>query len=200
MEVGMEPRIFHGNLNPSDLADVLVGEFSRGNLRVQKYGNEDQMVVQIATLSPSHSGGNTGLAVTVKKAPDGVSVVMGDQAWLGVAASIGQTAMATLMNPWNLLGRLDDVAQDIESISLSDEVWKVIERAARTAGASFELSERFRRLECVYCGTGNPIGEPRCIACGAPLGGAQPQTCKHCGFVLQKGESICPNCRQRVED
>jgi len=113
---------------------------------------------------------------------------------MGVAASLGQTAMAALINPWNLLGRLDDIAQDIENIKLPDEVWQTLEEAAVAAGASLELSERLRRAVCVYCNTPNPVGEAACIACGAPLGDSQPRTCLSCGFVVRTGEGVCPNC------
>ena len=41
--------------------------------------------------------------------------------------------------------------------------------------------------------------EGRCIACGAPLGEVQPSTCANCGFVVQKEEKICPNCKTRLK-
>jgi RNA polymerase subunit RPABC4/transcription elongation factor Spt4 len=49
-------------------------------------------------------------------------------------------------------------------------------------------------VACEYCGTANPVGEGACIACGAPLGKLQPNTCSNCGFVIQPGELTCPNC------
>jgi len=116
------------------------------------------------------SGGQTALSVSLQKVEDGVSVQLGKQSWLGVAASLGMTALWTWHNPWNILTRLDDLAQDIENIQIIEDVWETIERTARAAGASFELSERLRRLVCPYCSTANPTGESHCIACGAPLG------------------------------
>jgi predicted amidophosphoribosyltransferase len=53
-------------------------------------------------------------------------------------------------------------------------------------------------MVCEYCLTANPVGEPSCIACGAPLGEAQPRTCLNCGFVVRMNESICPNCKQPI--
>lgn len=190
----MQPRIFHGNLTPAELARALIGQFQRGNWRAQALGSGDQIVVQIATREYAPSGGQTALAVHLQKVEDGVSVQIGQQGWLGVAASLGQTALATLMNPWNLLGRLDDLAQDIENLQMTEQVWRCVEGVARAAGASFELSERLKRMVCEYCNTANPVGEPACIACGAPLGGAQPRTCLNCGFVVKTGEAVCPNC------
>ncbi len=192
----MEPRIFHGNLTPTDIARTLVARFNRGNLRAQQVGDSNRITVQVGTRDRPASGGQTTLTINIEKAADGVSVQIGRQAWLGVAASLGQTAMATLLNPWNILGRLDDLAQDIENLSLSDEVWSAIEEVARNAGASYELSERLRRLVCAYCSTPNPITEPSCVACGAPLGEVQPRTCQNCGFVIKQRESYCPNCKQ----
>jgi Double zinc ribbon len=193
----MDPRVFHGNLRPEDIAHALAGEFNRGNLQAQQFGNGDQITVQIATRERAQSGGNTALTVQLQKVEDGVAVQIGKQAWLSVAASLGQTLVAAWLNPWNILGRLDDVAQDIENLQLSEDVWGVIENYARTAGASFELSERLRRTVCEYCQTANPVGASSCIACGAPLGNVQPRTCSKCGFVLKSGEMVCPNCGQR---
>lgn len=194
----MEPRIFHGNMRPDDLAQALIGEFNRGNLRAQKLGSGSKVIVQIGTRERPQSGGQTALSVTVQQVADGVSVQIGQQAWLGVAASLGETAFSLWRNPWNILGRLDDLAQDIENLQLSDQVWVVIENTARAMGASFELSERLRRLVCPYCQTANPVGESNCIACGAPLGPEQPRTCTHCGFVLKEGERVCSNCGKPV--
>jgi RNase P subunit RPR2 len=194
----MEPRIFHGNIIPRDLARALMAEYNRGNLRAQVIGNEQHMIVQISTPRERASGGQTAMSVTLKKVADGVSVELGQQAWLGVAASLGQTLLSAWHSPWNLLSRLDDLAQDYESIQLSQEVWRVIETTARSSRATFELSERLRRITCEYCQTANPVGAQSCIACGAPLGAAQPTTCFNCGFVVSKNEKICPNCGQKL--
>ncbi len=190
----MERRIFHGDLTPDELATGLIAQFNRGNLRAQQLGQGKQVVVQIATHPYSSTGGKTALSVILEKVEDGVAVQIGKQSWLGVAASLGVTALSALKNPLTLLGRLDDLAQDIESLQLSDEVWRTIEHIARLRGATFELSERLRRLSCPYCGTANPINESNCIACGAPLGTSQPSTCPQCGFVIKRGETTCPNC------
>jgi RNase P subunit RPR2 len=192
----MTVRTFHGDLTPADIATSLYAKFNRGNLRALRMGNEKHTVVQIATRDMPAAGGQTALTVMINQVEDGVAIEIGKQTWMGVAASLGQTAFAALLNPMNLLGRLDDVAQDIENLQLSEQVWKTVEDVAQTAGASFELSERLRRLVCAYCKTANPVGAPACIACGAPLGEAQPQTCRYCGYVVRKNERICPNCQK----
>ena len=191
----MEQRIFHGTLTPNDLAQALLARFNRGNLRAQQLGNDQQVVVQIATRLGASAGGQTATTITIQSVEDGVSVGIGKQAWLGVAASLGTTALAAIRNPFNLLGRLDDLAQDIENLQINQQVWETISDVARAAGATYELSERLRRVVCEYCTTANPVGEPNCLACGAPLGLAQPDTCPRCGYVVKSSEGICPNCR-----
>lgn len=190
----MDRRVFHGAITPADVASALLAEFNRGNLRAQALGESGKMIVQIGTRPGAASGGDTALTVTVQACDDGVVAELGQQTWLGVAASLGTTAFWALRNPFNLLGRLDDIAQDIENLQLSERVWQVIGKSVQAAGASLALSERLRSVVCEYCGTGNPVGEGSCIACGAPLGTAQPGTCQACGFVLKQGERQCPNC------
>ena len=184
----------HGEVRPAELAQTLVSEFNRGNLRAQMLQQADGVAVQISTRPGAPSGGQTALTVTFQEAPDGVMIRIGQQEWLSTAASLGRTTIAALMNPWNLLTRLDDIAQDVENLQLTERVWNEIDRAARAAGASHELSKRLRSVICAYCGVANPIGEGACIACGAPLGNAQPGTCPDCGFVLKANEARCPNC------
>lgn len=195
----MEQRIFHGNITPSDIAQSLVAYFNRGNYQVQQIGSGSHLAVQIATRSMQYSGGQTALSVNIQTVEDGVSVQLSQQEWMGVAASLGLSALVTLVNPMNLLGRLDDIAQDIESLKLGEEVWKVVQSTAQAAGTGFVLSERLRRVVCDYCGSTNPVGGSNCVSCGAPLGNAQPKTCPHCGFVITTNETKCPNCNQMLQ-
>ncbi len=194
----MERRVLHGNIKPNDIAQALMAEFNRGNLHAQTIGQANKLAIQITTRMGAQSGGQTALTVSVQKIEDGIMIEIGQQAWLGVAASLGQTAISALRNPFSLLGRLDDLAQDIENMQLQENVWKTIDRAAMSLGASHELSERLQRIVCDYCDTANPLGEGSCIACGAPLGDAHPTTCPNCGFAVTKGETICPNCKRNL--
>lgn len=193
----MNQRIYHGNLQPIDLSNALLGYFNRGNYRVQRIGDSDKLIVQVKTRDRPMSGGQTAMSVVLLRVEDGVSVQIGQQAWLGVAASLGVSAISILSNPWSLLNRLDDIAQDIENLQLAEDVWKVLDTTARSLGATQQLSERLRRITCEYCGTANVVGEGRCIACGAPMGNAQPNTCALCGFVVFHNEANCPNCGTR---
>ena len=194
----MERRIFHGNIKPNDIAHALMAEFNRGNMHAQLLGNQDRMAVQISTRNGIRSGGHTALTINVQAVEDGILVELGQQAWLGVAASLGHTALSALRNPFSLLGRLDDLAQDIESMQLNETAWNVIDRTVATLKASYALSEKLARLSCAYCGAANPVGEACCLSCGAPLGDAQPMTCLQCGFVVTAQETVCPNCNRKL--
>lgn len=192
----MERKVFHGNLKPVDVAQALLGEFNQGNLRAQTFGQSNKMIVQVGSRPEAMSGGQTALTVTIEKLEDGVMVELGQQAWLGVAASLGMSALAAIRNPFSLLGRLDDIAQDIENLQISEKIWQVIAQSARAAGASTELSERMKRVACDYCHAANPVGEASCLACGAPLGKLQPNTCRHCGYIVRPLDTKCQNCKQ----
>ena len=194
----MDRRIFHGPIDADELGRVLVAQFNRSNLRAQQFTKRGKVIVQVATRQRPVSGGNTALTIYLEQVEDGVAVQVGEQAWLGIAASIGSTILSVWSNPFNLIHRLDDIAQDVENIQISDQVWQIIENYAQMRGATFELSERFRRMTCEYCEIANPVGESRCLACGAPLGDVQPDTCQNCGYVISPDEETCPNCNQPV--
>jgi hypothetical protein len=194
----MNRRIFHGDITPTQIAQALAGAFQRGNLRTQLLGEDDDLIVQIASRPGATSGGQTAITIHLKSVEDGIMVEIGEQSWLGVAASLGTTAISTLFNPWSLINRLDDLAQDIENIQLIDKVWRTIDKHVRAAGASTQLSERLLRVSCSYCGSANPVGEGNCLACGAPLGKSQPRVCPKCGFVILRDEAVCPSCNQPI--
>jgi len=192
----MEQRTFHGNIAPADLAQALVARFSAGDFQVRQLGRGDNLIVQVATPALRQSGGPTAITIHLSQVEDGVHVRLGAQEWLGTAASLGQTALMALLRPQTLLSRLDDVAQDIYSLQLVERIWEAIERTVEGLGASYQISERLRRLTCAYCTTANPVGAPHCAACGAPLGFQQPVACPSCGFVSEAGTQICPECGQ----
>jgi len=194
----MEEKFFHGQIEPRSLADYLISKFSHGNIRTQCIGDDNELAIQFATPPMQSSGGHTALSVLVKKIEDGIIVKVGQQEWFGLAASLGKTAFMVLHNPLEIFGRLDDLAQDIENLQLSAEVWRETETYVRIIGSGYELSEKLRRITCSYCKVANPVGEHACIACGAPLGEEQPVICKNCGFVINKGDIFCTNCGQSI--
>jgi hypothetical protein len=194
----MQQRIYHGSFSPESLSQALVTHFSQGNLEVQQIEQNGLITVQIASPRFVSAGGRTALTVILQPVEDGVSVSLGEQSWLGIASDLGVTLLSVLRNPFDIIQRLDDLAQDAQNLQLVDEVWQVIGQTAHSLGSGFDLSEKLKRYICDYCNTANPLGEPRCIACGAPLGDIQPFTCSACGYVLQKDEKICHNCKKPV--
>jgi len=193
----MNKRVFHGDLTPTDLARALHAAFNRSNLFAQISGKGDKINVQISSRPFARSGGHTALTIMIQKMTEGVHVQLGEQAKMGIVASLGQSAWAAIRNPFSLLHRLDDIAQDIENLQLDDDVWEVITQAALSAGASHEMSEKLKRLSCEYCEAANPVGAATCATCGAPLGDAQPETCLNCGYVVTRDEKFCPNCGEK---
>ncbi len=169
-------------------------------MRAQQRGRPDNLVVQIGTAQRRRSGGSTAMTIHLSAVEDGVHVNLGEQQWLGLAASLGQTALMTLLRPTSILGRLDDVAQDISSLTLADRIMDTLKDTAETHGASYEITQRLRRLTCPYCATANPVGDASCIACGGPLGYEQPIACDNCGFVSEAGTERCPNCDEPLPD
>jgi ribosomal protein L40E len=195
----MTQKIYHGNLTPDDLATALQGEFNRGDLRVARSGDVDKVAINISTPQSRAAGGNTSLAIIIQKHEDGILVNVGDQEWLGIAASFGKTALEALQNPWNLIGRLDDIAADVDSLNLPEKVWQAIDRFTKSKAASHQISERLRTTICQYCNAANPVGTAVCVQCGAPLGDVQPGTCAKCGMVNKKEARFCANCGTKLQ-
>ena len=194
----MTQKVYHGNITPDDLAVALQGEFNRGDLRVARSGDADKIAINISTPQSRAAGGNTSLAIVIQKHEDGLLVNVGDQEWLGIAADFGKTALAALQNPWSLIGRLDDIAANVDSLQLPDKVWQAIERFAQSKAASTQISERLRTTACSYCNAANPVGTAVCVQCGAPLGDVQPGTCSQCGMVNVKDARFCANCGAKM--
>ncbi len=192
----MTTRIYHGDIQPEDIAKDLMAYYNRGNYQVQRYGSSDNLALQIATRQNRRSGGQTAVTVNIAKVEDGVSITLSNQIWFGLAASLGLTAISALRNPYTLIDHIDDIAQDVESLQLEEAIWEIISQTSLQHGTGKQLSERLSRTVCPYCQTANPIASSRCLACGAPLGEVQPATCANCGFVVSKSEKICPNCNQ----
>jgi DNA-directed RNA polymerase subunit RPC12/RpoP len=195
----MKSKIYNGDLKLGEVAATLANFFNRGPLTSSASLEGERAFVQISTRPGFASGGRTNIGISLHQTEGRLEAQVGDQSVLGLAGSLGASALLAWLNPLNLLGRLDDIAADIENLTLEDQVWKVLDRIAAEGGASQQLSERMRRMVCPYCGTANKVGEGRCVACGAPLGDVQPNTCPKCGYVLLHNESKCPNCGTLIQ-
>ena len=187
-------RTYHGEITPDDMAAALLAEFNQGNLQTRQIGAGCQVLVQIATRPGRHSGGNTAIAVTLQKVDDGVNVTVGQQDMLGVAASLGQTALASLFNPLSVIGRLGDLAQDVNALNLTDRIWATLEQFARAMRSTKAISARLQSVACPYCSTVNRLGAAQCRKCGGPLGEVQPVACLKCGNVMPPKSHFCGNC------
>ena len=192
-------RTYHGDITPETMAATLMAEFNQGHLMARQLGAGREVLVQIASRPGAGTGGKTCIAVPLQKVEDGVNVTIGQQDMLGVAASLGQTALATLFNPWSLIGRLDGLAQDVTALNLADKIWNVLEQFARATRATKAISARLQSVTCPYCSTVNKWGAPQCVTCGAPLGEAQPIACLQCGNILPPKSNFCLNCGTAVK-
>lgn len=190
----MDQRTYHGKVSPDELASALVAAFDQGARRAQQVGTGERVMVQIASREWNGSGGQAALAVSIARVADGVTVSLGQHEWLGAAASLLQTGIMALINPVSLLGRIDDVAQDVSSFSLPTQVWNVVDQYCRSVGAAMAISERLQSVVCPYCGVTNHVGDGKCAACGGPLGNAQPRICSKCGNVMGPTSKFCDVC------
>jgi hypothetical protein len=190
----MEKRTYRGDLTPTDLAQALVLQFNGGNLMAQQVGQENHVLVQIASRDWNWAGPQAALTVGIARTEGGVEVSLGQQRWLGAVADLAQTGLMALVNPLSLISRIDDVARNISGLSLPQQVWQAVEHYCDSVGASLGLTAQETMVTCPYCGVGNPIGAPKCGACGAGLGDAQPVSCPRCGLLLDHDASFCSRC------
>jgi hypothetical protein len=84
----MNQRIFHGDSSPREIGDMLIANFNRGNFIARQISTGNQQIVQIVSHPQSSAGGSTSFTVVLKKVEDGVGILIGKQAMLGVVASL----------------------------------------------------------------------------------------------------------------
>jgi hypothetical protein len=193
----MDERTFHGDLKPDELANALIARFNQGGTAAQRLGQGERAIVQIGTLD-RHRRIENALTVTLSKTPDGVDVSLGEQQWLDAAADLAQAGLGALFNPLSLLGKLDEVARDVSSFSLPQQVWETVDKYCQGVGAGLGGSPSQMAVECAYCGVANPPGAPTCSGCGAPLGEVQPIYCPQCGQAAQHGTKSCARCGAKL--
>jgi len=195
----MDQKTYHGEIDSQELADVLVNRFDQGDLMAQKVGQPDRVVVQISTRPHRRRDDpHTSLSVTIAEAEDGVTVTVGEQQVLGVAADLVQTGLGALLNPMSLIGEIDDIVRDVSKLTLPQQVWEVIEAYCRSVGAGLGLSPEKVLVTCPFCGVGNPIGVGKCPSCGGSLAEVQPVACPQCGQILDHDIKFCTRCGARV--
>ena len=194
----MEGRTYHGDLNPDELANVLVAQFNHGNSVAQRYNQGNRVIVQVGTRD-NRGRVENALAVTLSGTPEGVNVSVGEQQWLDAAADLAQAGLGALFNPLSLLGNLGEIVSDMSSFSLPQQIWQTVDKYSQNAGAGLGGDPARMAVACPYCGVANPPGAPTCTSCGAPLGEAQPVYCPQCGLQMQAGSKVCPRCGNKLK-
>jgi len=189
----MEQRTYHGDLGPDEIANALLAQFNQGTFAAQRISQGDRALVQVGTRDRRNRVENT-LTVTISKTSDGVNVAVGDQQLLDAAADLAQAGLGALFNPLSLLGNLGEIASDVSSFSLTQQVWETVDKYCKSVGAGLGGAPEKTTIGCPYCGVANPPGSPTCSGCGAPLGDAQPIYCPQCGQVAPHGTKFCSRC------
>lgn len=190
----MEQRTYRGDIDVPGLADALVSRFNRGPLMAQKVGDEEHMLVQIATRDWQGRGSQTALSIGLAAIDDGVEVTLGQQQWLGPAMELLDAGLKAIFRPLALIGEVDDIASSISSLTLPDQIWEAVDHYVKSVGASLGLAERQHLVKCPFCGVGNPVGVGQCSACGAGLADVQPAYCTECGKLAPPDAKYCSRC------
>ena len=191
----IEQRAYHGKIDSEALARALVVQFDQGDTRAHwMRGEQGRAVVQVQARRRERGDPEMTVTVQITSSATGVVVSLAEQRWFGVAADLAKSGLLTLLNPWNIIGELDDIARNVRRIQLRDELWEAVEGYCRGLGAGIGVGPAIQRVTCPYCGSPNPVGELLCYACRAPLAAVQPIACPRCGFLNAPEVEICQNC------
>lgn len=170
----MEQRIYHGNIQPDDLANYLVGMFHQGyrGTVAQKIGQGDHILVQIGLLSHSGRRIRQSIGLSIAKTPDGVSVTSGQANWFD-DPHLGGSLIGAMFWPPLLLFPF---ARGINAYGLYQDIWQAVDTFCAQAGARPGTTTTAHALYCQQCGSANEEGARFCQMCGAPLSTAAPQS------------------------
>jgi len=192
-------RTYWGGISAQSLARSLVEHFNTPDTRAQMVGDPSRILVQIGNRPREFGDPTTALTVGIVQDEESITVTMGQQKWIGIAADLAKTGIMALINPWYLLNELDDVARNMDWLGLREQVWQAIDGYCQAVGGSLGVPPELRQVVCPYCGVGNPIGQPKCTACAAPLGDYQPTTCPKCGYLLPYTKRFCTRCGASIK-
>ncbi len=196
MKSEMEQRAYHGRIDVEEMGQALAVQFNQGDTRAQwMRGQEGRTIVQIQARRVEASDPQTAVTLHITPSSTGAVVSMAEQQWLGVAADLARTGLKALLNPWSIIGEIDNVARNVRGLRLREEIWNAIELYCRSIGAGTGAASMLQHVVCLYCGTPNALGETNCKACRAPLTEAQPLICGRCGFMNEPRADRCANCK-----
>ena len=194
----MITKTYYGKFKIDHFLNFLAAAFRDQNLEVHVSKHAERNVVRFVSARTARSGGQFALNLILTEFDGGVRIDIGNPEALGVAASLGKTAIAALINPYNLLVRLDDVAQDIENITLDQSLLKEIEQYMKVNHLTLKLSSSLSKTVCLYCHSINEYGNSNCVSCGAPMGDTLLKTCPRCGYAMSDKIMRCPQCKART--
>ncbi len=195
----MQRRTYRGQITAKGLAQALVNRFNAGHLEARAAGQPDHLYVQIVARERDWRGqARAALTVSIIQAEDVVEVSIGEHQWLGSAADLLESGFKAWMHPISLFGELAEIADDVKTLQLPQEVWEAVEHYVESVGARLGLAEEDRVVACPFCGVGNPIGEGQCSACGGSLVEAQPKACPNCGKLSQPTALFCSRCGTKL--
>jgi len=199
MAESVEQRAYHGEIDPSDLAQALVLRFNEGETRAHYMkGQAGRAVVQIQNRQREYGDPTTAVTVHISPTKTGITVSVSEQKVLSVAADMAKTGLQAWLNPVRLLGEIDDIARNVRWLGMRSEVWKAVDEYCRTQGSARGAAGILANVICPYCGTPNDIGAQNCKSCRAPLAEAQPIVCGRCGFMNEPQADFCVNCSARL--
>ncbi|HYT34203.1 MAG TPA: zinc ribbon domain-containing protein [Ktedonobacteraceae bacterium] len=196
----MERRTYHGNINPSGLADYLVSTFNQeyGDTVAQKIEQGDHLFVQFGSLSHRGRSVRAALGLSISKTVDGVSVVTGQSNWFDLddPAVVGGLIAGFFFPPlW-----LFPLARGISNYRLYQDIWSAVDKYCLQAGARPGNATTTHAVYCQNCGAMNDEHAQVCALCGvtlpiAPQGQPrQPQS----QAQAAPGMIACPRCSQTV--
>lgn len=191
----MQRRTYRGPITARGLAEALVTRFDTGHLIARAGGPDEHIVVQIVARERDWGRRpRSALTISIVQAEDTVEVSLGEHQWLGPAADLLQSGLRGWLHPLSLVGELAEIADDITTLQLPEQVWEAVDHYVESVGARLGLAEHERLVACPYCGVGNPVGAGQCSACGAGLAQVQPRACPECGKLMPAAAAFCSRC------
>ncbi|HEY88824.1 MAG TPA: hypothetical protein G4N98_03700 [Thermoflexia bacterium] len=113
----IEQHAYHGEIDSEALARALVVQFEQGDTRAHwMRGEQGRAVVQVQARRRERGDPEMTVTVQITSSATGVVISLAEQRWFGVAADLAKSGLLTLLNPWNIIGELDDIARNVRRI------------------------------------------------------------------------------------
>jgi ribosomal protein L40E len=208
----MEQRMYHGAIEPNQLAQHLLDTWDQGDTTAQALESDEGIIVQVGQRSGGFFGDDPRNALTLALEPvsDGLRVTLGEQQWY--RDSGGQIMVGGLIGffpfffTWPLGGGRDEPIDP----HLTSQVWESVERYVQQYGAATGPTRRLPQqpsaatgattrlpaLFCPSCGTENQPAAERCRECGTYL---QARDCPHCGVSNPATANFCLRCGSNLK-